>query len=78
MQRVVVFAETGSVFSNFFLYFMLTRSDCGYRERKCADTIGTVMVPMGWPFPLPKYKCIFLIKYMEAISIKQHSETVMV
>jgi len=35
------------------------------RERKCADTIGTVLVP--WPFPMLKYKYIFQIKYTEAI-----------
>ena len=40
-----------------------------YRERKCADTIGTVLVPcMGWSFPVLKYKYIFFqIKYTEAI-----------
>ena len=35
------------------------------RERKCADTIGTVLVP--WPFPMLKCKYIFQIKYTEAI-----------
>jgi len=37
------------------------------RERKCADTIGTVPVPLGWPFPVLKYEYIFQIKYTEAI-----------
>jgi len=32
------------------------------RERKFADSIGTVLV-MGWPFPMLKYKYIFRIKY---------------
>jgi len=44
-----------------------------YRKRKCADTIGTVPVPMCWPFPMLKCKYIFEIKYRAAI-IKQHSE----
>jgi len=35
-----------------------------YWERKCADTIGTVP---GWPLSMLKYKCIFQIKYTEAI-----------
>ena len=41
--------------------------DC--RERKCADTIATVLVPWAgqWPFPMLKYKHIFQIKYTEAI-----------
>ena len=31
-----------------------------YRERKCADTIGTVLVPsLGWPFLVVKCKCKF-------------------
>ena len=31
-----------------------------HRERKCADTTGTVLVPcMCWPFPMLKYKYIF-------------------
>jgi len=39
-----------------------------YRERKCADTIGTVLVPcMGCPFPMLRYKYIFQMKYTEAI-----------
>ena len=39
-----------------------------HRERKCADTIGTVLVfCMGWQFPVQKYKYIFQIKYTEAI-----------
>jgi len=39
------------------------------RERKCADTIGTVVPVMGWPFPMLKYINIFfkLNKYTEAI-----------
>jgi len=24
---------------------------CVYSGRKCADTVGTVPVPAGWPFP---------------------------
>ena len=54
MQRVGIFAaisRNGEVFSIFLnKYFMLTRSDCGYRERKCADTIGTVLVPWAGHF----------------------------
>jgi len=38
-----------------------------YREGKRADTIGTVLVSLGWPFPLLKYKYIFQIKYTVAI-----------
>jgi len=38
-----------------------TRTD---RERKCADTTGTVL---GWPFPMLN-NYIFQIKYTEAIS----------
>ena len=34
-----------------------------YRERKCADTTGS----LGWPFTMLKCKCIFQIKYKEAI-----------
>ena len=38
----------------------------GHRERKCADTIGTVLVP--WiGLPMLKYKYIFQKKYTEAI-----------
>ena len=39
------------------------------RARKCVDIIGTVLVPWAgqWPFPMQKYKCIFQIKYTEAI-----------
>jgi len=40
-----------------------------YRERKCADTIGTVLLPcMVWPFPMLKYQYIFPTKYTEIIS----------
>ena len=43
-----------------------------YRERKCADTVGTVLVPcMGWPFPVLKY---FPNKMCGGNFIKQHSE----
>jgi len=38
-----------------------------YRERKCADTIGTVLGSLGWPFPMLKYKHIFQLKYTEEI-----------
>ena len=54
-----------------------------HRERKCADTTGTVLVPLagqsvswhsrhsagslGWPFSVLKYKYSFQIKYTEAI-----------
>jgi len=37
------------------------------RERKCADTIGTMLVPWAGPFPVLKYKCIFQMKYTETI-----------
>ena len=54
MQRVGIFAansRNGECIQYFFYkYFMLTRSDCGYRERKCADTIGTVLVPWAGHF----------------------------
>ena len=46
------------------------------RERKCVDTIGTVLVPWAGHFLVPKYKYIFQI-YGSSF-IKQHSETVMV
>ena len=40
-----------------------------HRERKCADTTGTVLVPcMGWPFPMLKCKYICQTIYTEAIS----------
>jgi len=49
----------------------------GHRERKCADTIGTVLVP--WiGLPILKYKYIFSNKIHGSNFIKQHSETVMV
>jgi len=39
-------------------------------ERKYADTAGTVLVScMGWQFPVLLYKCIFRIKYTDAILI---------
>ena len=38
-----------------------------YRERKCADTIGTVPVPCDGHVPMLKYKYVFEIKYAEAI-----------
>jgi len=48
------------------------------RQRKCADTTGTVLVLcMGWPFPMLKYKYIFFSN-MEAILSKKHSKTAMV
>jgi len=37
------------------------------RERKCADTIGTVLIPWAGHFQCQKYKYIFLIKCTEAI-----------
>ena len=44
------------------------RKDAADSERKCADTIRTVLVPMDWPFPVLKYLYIFFrIKYTEAI-----------
>jgi len=49
-----------------------------YMERKCADTIGTVLVPMSWPFPTLKYKYISQIKIHGSNFIKQHSEAVTV
>jgi len=39
-----------------------------HRERKCADTVGTVPIQsaqcrfLGWPFPMLKYKYIFSTK----------------
>jgi len=49
------------------------------RERKCADTTDTVLVPcMGWPFTRLKYKYIFSNKIQGSNFIKQHSETVIV
>ena len=42
--------------------FMLSSLDV-YRERKCADTIGTVSVFLGWSFSMLKYKYIFKVKY---------------
>jgi len=50
-------------------------SYCGCRERKCADTIGTVPVPWAGHF---QCKNIFLTKIYESSFIKQHSETVIV
>ena len=55
---------------------MEDRSLTASRERKCVDTIGTVLVTCH--FPMLKYKYIFRIKYAEANFSKQHSETVMV
>jgi len=38
------------------------------RERKCADTIGTVLYgSLSWPFPVLKYKYFLHLKYTEAI-----------
>jgi len=37
------------------------------RERKCADTIGTVLVPVRWPFPMLKCKYIFSNKIYDAV-----------
>ena len=39
------------------------------RERKCADTIRTVLVPRAGHFHFPMLKCkyIFQIKFIEAI-----------
>ena len=45
----------------------LNKFELRNRKRKCADTIGTVPVPLGWPFPTLKYLYIFQIKYTEAI-----------
>ena len=38
-----------------------------HRMRKCADTVGTVLVPRSDHFQCPQYKYIFQIKYTEAI-----------
>jgi len=47
------------------------------RQRKCADTTGTVPVPRDWPFPTLKYEYIFQIKiYGNNFLTKLHSETV--
>ena len=35
---------------------------CSIRERKCADTIGTVLLPVV------KYKYTFQMKYTEAVA----------
>jgi len=43
-----------------------------YRERKCADTIGTVLVP------ITSAKIYFSHEIYESNFIKQHSETAMV
>jgi len=37
------------------------------RWQKCADTIGTVLVPRGWPFPMLQCSHILQVTYMEAI-----------
>jgi len=39
------------------------------RERKCVDTIGTVLIPWAGrrPFPMLQHKYIFQVKYTEAI-----------
>jgi len=44
------------------------------RERQCTDTIGAVLVPLGWPSPMLTYKCIFSNKIYGNHFIKQHSE----
>jgi len=66
--------------------YIIYRHSCGVRvacwcnrERKCADTIGTVLVPcMGWPFPVLKYKYFFSNKIYGSNFIERHSETAMV
>ena len=52
-------------------------SGCSYRERKYADTIGTVLIPWAGHFHA-KIKMYFSNKIYDSIFIKQHSETVMV
>ena len=47
---------------------LCTRSFSDDRERKCADTTGTVPVPWARPFPMLKYEYTFQTIYTETIS----------
>ena len=38
---------------------LVERSGQLIRERKCADTTGTVLCSLGWPFPTLSYKYVF-------------------
>ena len=53
----------------------LVVSQSWYRERQCADTIGTVLVPWAGQFQCWNY---FSYKIYGSSFIKQHSETIMV
>jgi len=55
----------GDTASRIYTRALCCRHSQCYRERKRADTIGTVLVP--WPFPVLKYKYILQIKNSEAI-----------
>jgi len=48
-------------------HFLVYSGNFRAMERKCADTIGTVLVPRAGHFPMLKYKCTSEIKYTEAI-----------
>ena len=48
------------------------------RERKCADTTGTVPVPLAYPFQCKKILIYFSNRIYGSNFIKHHSETVMV
>jgi len=59
-------------------YGIMFRNRVSNRERKCADTVGTELVPRAaWPFPMLKYK-YFSNKIYRSNFIEQHMETVMV
>jgi len=49
-----------------------------YRERKCADTIGTVLAPWAGHFQCESMNIFFTSKICGSNFIKQRSETVMV
>ena len=55
----------GDTASRIYTRALCCRHSQCYRERKRAETIGTVLVP--WPFPVLKYKYILQIKNSEAI-----------
>ena len=49
-----------------------------YRERNCADTVGTVLVPWADHFQNAKIQIYFSNEIYGSNFFKQHSETVMI
>jgi len=60
------------------LCYASSRSATILRERKCADTIGTVLVLWTGHFQCRNINIFFSKKLYESNFVKQHSETVMV